>query len=443
MGKLGGVGILRRGAFALVVLAIACDRGPRPLTLVIALLPAELSAYRRVIDDFEAESGRRVVIAAQQYPDIRRLLAAEAAAGAGTIDLAELDVYSLAPSARHVRSLDGPGFDATAAALDPAAVRAGTLDGLRFLPHRVSWQALVYNHAVLGEPPATWEELLAVARAHPGKIGFKGARYEGCTCDVLSFVWAAGGSGESFTDAGARAAFDLFAELAPSLDRHSETFKEATIAEAMARGEIVLHLNWPFAMSLYASQGLSPDPLRSAPLPRGPDGRATVLGGGYLAIPASAPEPEASARLLEYLLSRAVQERLGRDLGWFSARRDVPPGGGDALLAGFAAMRDDVRARPEREDYPALSRLWQRAFRAVAFDGIAPDAALAEAARDLEVRPKSAPAFEGRSGRLASLLSLAVGQGYAFARDAWRASPIGLLGASPHSSAGPLPEGAR
>ena len=56
----------------------------------------------------------------------------------------------------------------------------------------------------------------------------------------------------------------------------------------------------------------------------------------------------------------------------------------------------------------------------------------------LEVRPKSAAAFEGRSGRLASLLSLDVGQGYAFARDASPAGPIGLLGASPHFSAGPL-----
>ncbi len=57
----------------------------------------------------------------------------------------------------------------------PAALAAGTIDGLRFLPHRVAWQALIYDHAALGRPPATWDELLAVARAHPGKIGFKGA----------------------------------------------------------------------------------------------------------------------------------------------------------------------------------------------------------------------------------------------------------------------------
>ncbi|MDP9134330.1 MAG: non-homologous end-joining DNA ligase, partial [Actinomycetota bacterium] len=63
--------------------------------------------------------------------------------------------------------------------------------------------------------PRTWDELLAVARAHPGGIGMKGALYEGLTCDVLPFVWAAGGGAVDFDDPGARAAFKLFAQLAP------------------------------------------------------------------------------------------------------------------------------------------------------------------------------------------------------------------------------------
>src|SRR5262249_24350733 len=153
----------------------------------------------------------------------------------------------------------GPVLDA----LDPAAIRAGTIDGLRFLPHRLSWQALLYDHAALGTPPATWADLLAVARAHPGKIGFQGALYEGLTCDVLPFVWSAGGRGDVLDDADALAAFRFFAELAPYLHPQSATMQEPAIAEAMARGELVLHLNWPFAMSLYESQGLAPDPIRS------------------------------------------------------------------------------------------------------------------------------------------------------------------------------------
>ena len=362
--------------------ALACGCAPRPVTVVLAVLPSELAAVRAVFDAYAAESGQRVHVVAQQYPEIRRALAAEAVGGGGALDLVELDVYSLALSAEDVRPLEDAALGPTLDALEPAALRAGEFHGLRFLPYRLSWQALLYDATVLEEPPATWEELLAVARAHSGRIGLKGARYEGLTCDVLPFVWAAGASGTEFDDPRVRSAFELFQALAPHLHPHAATFKEATIAEAMARGELVLHLNWPFAMRLYASQGLAPERIRSAPLPAGPAGRATVLGGGYLGIPRHAPHRDAALRLLAYLLSQPVQARLGRELGWFSARRDVPvaPESGP-LLAGYAASRSVARPRPERRDYPRLSRLWQEAFRAVAFEHVGPAAALAEASR--------------------------------------------------------------
>jgi ABC-type glycerol-3-phosphate transport system substrate-binding protein len=149
----------------------------------------------------------------------------------------------------------------------------------------------------------------------------------------------------------------------------------------MARGEIVLHLNWPGVMTLLAEQGLVPDPIRSAPLPAGPLGRATVLGGGYIAIPRGARHRADAIRLARYLIGRDAQQHLVRDLGWSSPRSDVGPDEVNAASTGFAAMRPFVRSRPSRPDYPQLSRLWQRAFRAVAFEHARPEAALADAAR--------------------------------------------------------------
>jgi ABC-type glycerol-3-phosphate transport system substrate-binding protein len=381
--RMVALGSMSRLALALcwLVAVWGCQPHSNTLTIAIALLPSELPVYRSVLADFERTTGLRVVVVPQQYADIRRALAAEAFAGRGTLDLVELDVYSLALSAPHVRALDPSDLRPDLDALEPGARRAGELDGLRFLPHRVSWQALVYNHTVLGKAPETWEELLAVARAHPQRIGLKGALYEGLTCDLLPFVWAAGGSGVVLDDAGAIAAFRFFAELAPYLSPQSATFKESTIAEAMARGEIVLHLNWPFVMSLYASQHLAPEPIHSAPLPRGSAGRVTVLGGGYVAVPRSAPHPAAAVRLARYLIGTHAQERLRAELGWFSARRDVAVGDPTGGLEGFADMRNEVRARPERADYPRLSRLWQQAFRAVVFEGADPAATLHAAAR--------------------------------------------------------------
>jgi ABC-type glycerol-3-phosphate transport system substrate-binding protein len=372
-------------ALPIAVLA-ACHRGERTLVMAAAVLPSELPVYREVIADWERETGRRVIVVPQQYPDIRRALAAEAFAGHGTLDLVELDVYSLAAVAPYVAVLDIGKIGPTLDALAPFARQAGQVDGLRFLPQRIAWQALIYDDTVLAQPPQTWSELLDAARLHPQQLGIKGALYEGLTCDVLPFVWAAGGSGDVLDDAGAIRAFRFLAELAPYLNPQSATFKESTVAEAMARGEIVLHLNWPFVMSLYASEGLAPERFRSAPLPRGPDGRFTVLGGGYLALPRRAPHGADALRLLDYLTGQHAQEEFARRLGWFSARRDVAMAGNAALLGGFLAMRGDVRPRSERPDYARLSRLWQQSFRAVVFDHTDPVATLHAAQRELAGR---------------------------------------------------------
>lgn len=360
-----------------------CRGSARRLTLAVALLPGELPVYRRVVADFERDSGIPVIVVSQQYADIRRALAAEAFAGRGTLDVVELDVYSLAAAARYVLPLTDAEMGAELQQLRPQALQPGRIDGVRFLPHRVTWQGLIYNHDVLQTPPATWAELLAVARAHPKQIGFKGALYEGLTCDLLPFVWAAGGSGDVLDDAGALTAFRFFAELAPYLAPESATFKEATIADAMARGEIVLHFNWPSVMSLYASEGLAPQHLRAAPLPRGPAGRATVLGGGYIAVPVSAPHREAAIRLARYLIGREAQATFVGQLGWFSARRDIDAQAGGELLSGFAGMRDEARPRPERPDYARVSRAWQESFRAVVFAHADPAATLRAAAASL------------------------------------------------------------
>src|SRR5581483_7975676 len=75
----------------LVATLSSCAPAPDTLTVAIALLPGELPAYRAVIADFERASGWRTIVVPQGYADIRRALAAESAAGRGTLDLVELD----------------------------------------------------------------------------------------------------------------------------------------------------------------------------------------------------------------------------------------------------------------------------------------------------------------------------------------------------------------
>jgi ABC-type glycerol-3-phosphate transport system substrate-binding protein len=148
----------------------------------------------------------------------------------------------------------------------------------------------------------------------------------------------------------------------------------------MGHQEIVLHFNWPFAVPLLRHKDLLPRRFRTAPLPRGPAGRATILGGGYLGIPATAPDPKAAARLLDYLTSPEAQRRMVASMGWFPIR----PEGWEAMteqdrrdFAGFLAMRREVRARPDVAEYQQISRIWQDGFHDIIFEDADPAATLA------------------------------------------------------------------
>ena len=80
------------------------------------------------------------------------------------------------------------------------------------------WQAMIYNRIEVPRPPATWDELQHFAHEHPGKFVLKAARYEGVICDVMPFVWSAGGGLCAPDDAGSLHAMDFLAGLAPFLN---------------------------------------------------------------------------------------------------------------------------------------------------------------------------------------------------------------------------------
>ncbi len=338
------------------------------LTVAMALFPGEAIVYRKILADFESVSGTRVQLVTETYGDILHLLQAESGAGRGRFDLVELDIATLGQARDDVRELE-PSLLATERKLFPAAAwRVGVIaNQLYFVPHRIMWQAMIYNRLRVPHPPADWEELARFVRAHPGKLAIKGALYEGVLCDVAPFVWEAGGSVLQPTSTDTLTGLDFLAGLAPGLNPRSAVFREMSVLEAQARGEVWIHFNWPFAMTYLHDKGLAPLVDLSAPIPAGPKGRATVLGGGYLAIPRSAPHPDSAQLFLRFLLTSDVQQRLVSELGWQNAlpiKRDAQAA---LLYGGFSAMRPYMRARPTVPDYQALSNRWQRALAAILF----------------------------------------------------------------------------
>jgi ABC-type glycerol-3-phosphate transport system substrate-binding protein len=355
------------------------------ITIAVALLPSEGAAYARILEEFSDSTGIGVELVVQQYQQIREALRAEAAAGFGQLDVVEFDVYFLPDVATLVQPLDS--LMHTLAGLREAvpadAWNAGVnLDSSRkvlFVPHRLNWQAMIYDAKRLVEPPQTWEDLRLLAQNRPASIGIKGARYEGLVCDFFPFLWQAGGEILDPRSPAALTALKFFAEIRSGIHPGSISFKENTVLQAQEHQEILLHFNWPYVLPLLRSRGLLPGSIRSAPLPAGPHGSATVLGGGYVGVPRTAPHPMEAARLLEFLTSETTQRRLLKELGWFPPRASAWGELDEKTrqeAGGFIAMKDQVRARPLVQNYDKISVLWQTAVAQVIFEGEDPERAL-------------------------------------------------------------------
>jgi len=357
----------------LVLIFSACRTSERPITVYLAILPQEQTKYIELTKEFEKQTGISVKLIAQQYVDIRRTLEAEVKAGKGVVDIVEVDVYYLNTIGPLVRNLTPFAREFESKKMYKDAWKAGVINGkLLFVPHRLSWQATIYNSKYIYEPPKTWEDLLAVAKKYPGKIGFKASLYEGLTCDILPFVWAAGGNPLDFDSPGSIRAMRFLKQLGKYLNPQSTTYKENTILEAQAREEIYLHFNWPFAVSYLKDKELLPDPNKSAPFPAGPNGYATVLGGGYLAISKVAPHPKEALAFLKFVTSAKAQTWLTQNLGWMPIREEGWQGldaENKKLYEGYIELAPFVRTRPLTANYERVSRDWQEAFYKIVFEG--------------------------------------------------------------------------
>src|ERR1700723_1878217 len=373
---------------ALAVLLAGCRATPAPeqLNIALAVFPDEAARYDQFVADFESQHHVRVNVLAQTYTDILQAMRVQAASR-GSLDLVELDLAMLGEAHDYAQPLDRIVSPSARALFSNEAWNGATIDHrLYFIPHRLMWQAMIYNRLEVPTAPATWDDLARFAREHPGRLAMKGARYEGAVCDVMPFVWTAGGSECEPNSPGSIRALDFMRQLAPDLNDESAVFREMSVLEAQARGSVWIHFNWPFAIAYLQSKGLAPNVNLSAPIPAGPDGRATALGGGFLAIPKSAPHPKLAAEFIEYLLTADAQAKLSRELGWYGS---VPPAPGseDAqLYAGYTAMRPYVRARPTVDCYADLSDQWRRAIRAVLFENTAPASAIASNVLDAHDR---------------------------------------------------------
>jgi trehalose/maltose transport system substrate-binding protein len=240
------------------------------------------------------------------------------------------------------------------------------------------------------QPPATWQELTATARAvqraerargnrRMWGFVFQGRAYEGLTCNALEWIDSFGGgtivdaAGE-ITVANPRAVRALalagswVGDIAP---RGVLNYDEEAARGVFQTGNAVFMRNWPYAWAL--AQG-DDSPVRGkvgvVPLPSGgPGGKPSgALGGWHLAVSRYSKHPAEAADLVAFLTSPAQQKKRAVEASYnptipaLYADADVlaaNPFFGELLPSLYGAT-----ARPSRIAGPHYNRLSSDVWRA-------------------------------------------------------------------------------
>lgn len=236
-------------------------------------------------------------------------------------------------------------------------------------------------------PPRTWDELveqakiIAAAETAQGRLmaGYSGQfkQYEGLVCDVLEFVYGAGGGA---LDESGRCGLGQPASLAALgflrrrligtvAPRGVLTYQEPESLALFVQGQAVFLRSWPYAWSIIN------DPARSrvagraglCPLPAFIGGQSVaVLGGWQVGVSAFTRRPRAALAWVRFLASPRVQKRLALSAGWAPVRRSLYDD--PYLIRERPYLRQmlpvfaSARPRPQSPLYPALSHVMQRYF---------------------------------------------------------------------------------
>ena len=289
----------------------------------------------------------------------------------------------------------------------PATLEANRWRGrLYAVPWFVDVGMLYWRTDLLEAAPASFEALVAAARAAPGRAGpryglvWPGARYEGL---VTVFVEHLGAFGGAILDAGGGVVVDSPAAvraLAAMCDAVAEGgyvprqvlgWHEEETRFAFQNGHALLMRNWPYAFPLMQVAGDSRVAGRFAvaAMPAAPGGRASAaLGGAQLAINARSDHPAAAWKLVAFLSAPEQMRERARVLGQFPARRSLYRG--DALAGSLPMPPGEVRriiedavARPVTPVYTELSQILQIRLHEALSGQSEPARALAAAADEI------------------------------------------------------------
>jgi multiple sugar transport system substrate-binding protein len=374
--------------------------------LQIALVsgPAYDPLYER-IPAFEASSGTPVRIAfAGDHPTLNAHIAALADV---PYDLVSTHTKYAPAQRRHLAPLDdllSPERldDFAPRVLDLARVE-GALCGV---PRNLDVRLLHYRRDLVEAPPATWDDLLALARrlnAPPDLYGFVfPGRESGLFGTFYELAEMAGarlfpdGLVPDVANAGGRWALGLlrtfYAEglVPPELPE----WHYDKVHECFRGGHAAMAGDWPGYYGLHRDAAVSAvhDRLGVSPYPVGPAGRSLAYGGGhtFALTRRGAGRPEALALLLH--LTAPEQQLLEARNGSVPVRRSVmelvqaeaDPANRERLSMLELVIAEHILVPPKFARYPEVEDVLWRTVRRAVIGEIAVDDALSHMRRQIE-----------------------------------------------------------
>ncbi len=260
------------------------------------------------------------------------------------------------------------GIDPTPSNIDPTAFFEGAwdttvVDGTSYgVPWYVETRLLYYRTDLaeeggITEPPATWDDLKALAEGIQGAGAEYGINLQpggtGAWQTYMPFFWQAGG--EIMDEAGA---FTLDGEpCVEALTFYDSFFEEGLTAPAagdvpvegsFANGDVGGFVSGPWMIGIVTDAGADPATWTVAHQPT-EDAGTSFVGGSNLGVLADSDNKETAWSFIEYLSQPDVQ------ITWYETVSDLPAVqsawddetlSGDPLLSAFGDQLTDAKAPP-------------------------------------------------------------------------------------------------
>jgi multiple sugar transport system substrate-binding protein len=212
--------------------------------------------------------------------------------------------------------------------------------------------------------PRTWDEVLELARAEPGRVALPLLPADAISC-FLTLCANAGApppfSDSVFAESGAaRYALELLRELAALAHPESIAWNPPWALDRMTETDEVVYIPLAYGYSGYSCPGGRPRPCRFLDIPSaGPEPLGAMLGGSGLAVSSSSSASEEAAAFAAWLQAPEAQlEVVGRASGqpgsrsaWEDADLDRASGG---FLSGTRRTLEAAYMRPREPWWPWL-----------------------------------------------------------------------------------------